>query len=206
MLQQSTLEKIVLCPKDFGILKMDEGVPSAHDPKVKYYPRFDGERWLCEGPNGPCEHFRRYGTPCRHIFQKKFENVKELYDHICEKVEYSRDIRDLDCQSFDEVITYVSMFRGFEMNKLATLMLSIAVMRGQVSTDDLHDATNEQYADDRIVGTVTGALIREKFIEEIGRVKTKRRCAHGRKIGIYTITEDGFDYLRMGRLEPKITT
>ena len=104
-------------------------------------------------------------------------------------------MRDFDCQELDEVIAYVGIFRTFEMNKLATLMLNIAVMKDKVSTDDLHIATNEAYRDDKIVGVVTGALLRDNLIECIGRKRTERKLAHGRSIGIYQLTKKGFEVL-----------
>lgn len=170
------------------------GIPSAHDPTRLFYPRPDGNKqsnkWTCD-----CEHFRIYRTPCRHILQKRFNNIQEMYQHISEAVKDNRDMRDFDCQDLDEVISYIGIFRTFEMNKLATLMLNIAVMKDKVSTDDLHIATNEAYRDDKIVGVVTGALLRDNLIECIGRKKTERKLAHGRSIGIYQLTKKGFDVL-----------
>jgi len=205
MCGQITLDGIVPDIDYVDTDEVDDGVPSAHNPEIKFYPRFDGKQWICDGPNGACEHFRYYNTPCRHILQKRFENVKNLYEHICKRIKQYRDRRDEDCQDFDDVIAIVAAYKTDEMNKLATLMLNIAVMHGQVTTDDLHDATCEAYADNKIVGVVTGALLRNKYIEYAGRIKTTRKCAHGRSIGIYKITEDGFEFLRQNRLESDIT-
>lgn len=176
-----------------------QGIPSAHDKNRMFYPRMVNGRWICE-----CEHYKHWKTPCRHILEKRFNNLQELYDHICETVKDNRDMRDMACQSFDEVVTYVSVFREFEVNRLSTLMLNIAVMRGKVTTDDLHTATNETYAGDKIVGVVTGALIRDGLIEEIGRKKTERKCAHGRKIGVYQLTEKGYKVLEARRPEKSL--
>lgn len=176
------------------LIDYEGGIPSAHDPTRLFHPRPEGtkqsNKWICD-----CEHFRIYRTPCRHILQKRFNNIQEMYKHISEAVKDNRDMRDFSCQDLDEVIAYIGIFRTFEMNKLATLMLNIAVMKDTVSTDDLHIATNEAYRDDKIVGVVTGALLRDNLIECIGRKKTERKIAHGRSIGIYQLTKKGFDVL-----------
>ena len=177
------------------------GIPSAHNSEVMYHPYYDGKRWVCDGENGPCQHFKIYGTPCRHIIEMKFRNVQEMYDHICQKVETVRDMRDVECQDFDDVITYMGIYKALDMNKLATLMLNIGVLRGQVSTDDLHTATKEQYADNMVIGCVCGALLREGLIEIVDRKKTERKCAHGRGINVYSVTKKGFEALSARRPE-----
>jgi len=58
-------------------LRVGEGIPSAHDTDTVYHPFFNGERWICD-PDHPCEHFRRYGTPCRHIFIHRLEIPRRL--------------------------------------------------------------------------------------------------------------------------------
>jgi len=202
MLEQMKLDDVCLEPEDFKpLLEEDKGVPSAHDPEKKYFPYYDGKEWVCDGPDGPCTHYRMYKTPCRHILQKRFETMKELYNHFCEKVEYNRDLRDLDVQDFEDVITFVSCYRSDDINRIATVFLNLAVMRGQVSTDDFHDATNEQYANEKIVGVAVGSLKRNGYIKCIGYKKTKRRVAHGRPIGLYKITKDGFELLQESRVE-----
>jgi len=210
MLEQSTLElePVKLEAGDFQpILKnIDKGVPSAHDPEKRYFPRYDGNKWVCDGPSGPCEHFRIYKTPCRHILKERFDNINELYKKISEKIEYNRDIRDLDCEEFEDVITYVSFFKGDEINKIATTILNIAVMRGKVSSDELHVATNEQYADTKIVGITFGSLLRSGFLEVVGMKSTERRIAHGRRILIFKITEKGYELLRESRTEKPLVS
>ena len=173
-----------------------EGVPSAHDPNKMFYPRMDGGHWVCD-----CEHYRFWHTPCRHILEKRFKTLEELYSHICEMVKDNRDIRDMSCQDFDEVVTYVGVFREYEMNKLGTLMLNIGVLRGFVSSDDLHVATGESYRGDKIIGVVVGALLKDGLIECVGRKKTERKCAHGRSIGVYQLTEQGYRALQARRPE-----
>lgn len=206
MLEQMKLDDVCLEPEDFTpLLEKTNGVPSAHDPNKMYHPFFNGTEWVCDGPDGPCEHYRIYKTPCRHILQKKFENMKDLYNHFCDKVEYSRDIRDMDCRDFEEVITYVSCYRNDDINRISTVFLNLAVMRGKVSTDDFHDATNEQYANEKIVGIAVGSLKRSGFIKCIGYKKTERRVAHGRPVGIYEITKEGFELLQSSRSENPIS-
>jgi len=109
-----------------------EGIPSAHDSKRMFYPRVQDGKWICDSPTGPCEHFKRWRTPCRHILQKKYKNIEELWKRICELTEAAREFRDMDCMDFDEVITIVEIYRAPEVNRLCTLLLNIAVLRGTV--------------------------------------------------------------------------
>lgn len=173
-----------------------QGVPSAHDKNRLFYPHMKGGIWICD-----CDHFRRYKTPCRHIFQKKYENIEDLWKRICELTVDARSMRDETCMGFDEVVTVVEFYRSPEVNRLCTLLMNIAILHGKVTSDDLHDATSEQYSDDKIVGVVVGSLLRSGLIEEVGRKPTERRCAHGRKIGIYQLTEKGYKLLEARRFE-----
>lgn len=178
-----------------------EGIPSAHETGKMFYPSMKDGRWVCNSESGPCDHYRRWGTPCRHIIQKQYENIKDLWKRICELTADARELRDMECMSFDEVITFVEIYRSPEVNRLCTLMMNIAVIRGKVTSDDLHEATGEQFKDDKIVGVAVGSLLRSKLIEGIGRKKTERKIAHGRSIGIYQLTEKGFKVLEARRPE-----
>lgn len=177
------------------------GVPSAHDKNRLFYPHMEKGMWVCDSLSGACEHFKRYKTPCRHILHKQYENVEGLWKRICELTVDARELRDMDCMSFDEVVTIVEIYREPEVNRLCTLLLNIAVLRGKVTSDDLHDATGEQYRDDRIVGVAVGSLLHTGLIESIGRKKTGRKVAHGRSIGIYQLTEKGYKVLEARRPE-----
>lgn len=168
------------------------GVPSAHDTGKMFFPRVKDGKWICDSIDGPCEHYKRYKTPCRHILLKKYKNIQNLWTRIVEITRDKRDFRDIDCMSFDEVITVVSFFRSFEVNRLCSLLLNIAILKGVVTSDDLHEATNEMYCNDKIVGVVVGSCLRGGLIEYVDRKKTSRKIAHGRSIGIYQITEKGF--------------
>ena len=173
-----------------------EGIPSAHNPNKMFHPKPGIKDWTCD-----CEHYRIYKTPCRHILQKKFENLQELYEHICSHVTNNREMRDIECQDLDDVITYMGIYRSYEMNKLCTLALNIAVMRGSVTADDIHVATNETYSGDRIIGVVFAQLSKAGILTEVGRKRTERKLAHGRKISIYEITETGYKKLQARRPE-----
>lgn len=178
-----------------------QGIPSAHDENRMFYPHMEKGHWVCDSPNGPCDHYRRYKTPCRHIIQKKYENIEDLWKRICVLTVDARSMRDADCIDFDEVVTIVEFFKSSEVNRLSTLLMNIAVLRGKVSSDDLHAATGEQYSDDKIVGVAVGSLLRSKLIESIGRQRTERKCAHGRSIGVYQLTEQGYKVLESRRPE-----
>lgn len=173
-----------------------EGIPSAHDPNRMFYPKFNGKYWVCD-----CEHYRIYRTPCRHILEKKFLNIQEILTQMLKEVKEERDIRDWECQEFDDVILLFELFRGDDMNKLATIMLNLAIYRGSVCTDDLHSVTSEHYAGNMVVGAVCGALLKSGLLKVIGRKATTRLCAHGRGINIYSLTEKGFKVLEARRPE-----
>ena len=48
-----------------------ESISSASVPGKKYIPRIENGEWICDGPDGPCEHFRYRHTDCRHILEAK---------------------------------------------------------------------------------------------------------------------------------------
>ena len=169
--------------EEFGGIK---GIKSATSDKL-FYPMFNGKEWICQ-----CEHYRIHHTACRHILEKKYLNIEKLLTQMINNVKDARELRDFECQDFDEVVSLFELFRGDEMNKLTTIMLNVAIYRGQVCTDDLHAITHENYADNRIVGAVCGTLLKTKLLKIIGRKPTERRCAHGRSINIYAVTEEGF--------------
>lgn len=49
-------------------------VPSAHNPDNRFHPEFNGANWTCD-----CEHFKKLGTECRHILEKKLELERTHY-------------------------------------------------------------------------------------------------------------------------------
>jgi len=172
-----------------------KGIPSAHDPNKMFYPEISHGHWKCD-----CEHFKKHKTPCRHIYQKRFENVQALWKHITTRVQNNRDIRDANCDDIDEVVTFVCRYREYDVNKLCTLFLNILVLQDQASTDDLHIATNEEFANDKVVGIVIRILKGDGLIELVQYKTTERKIAHSRPIGVYRLTAKGFDFLDARRI------
>ena len=119
-------------------------VPSAHeDGKVFTVYKNEKGHWVCSSENGPCEHYRRWHTPCRHILQAKYDNIKEMFDDIHRLAELRREGRFND--TFDDVITYMMNFKSAEFCELCTLFMHIAIRNGKADSDDLQDATGEVY-------------------------------------------------------------
>lgn len=80
-----------------GQKKFDEisGVPSASREGRIYYPYFDGKRWVCDSPEGPCKHFKHRGTDCRHILKKKLEQESG----------YKGGVRNTSLEAYIELIS-----------------------------------------------------------------------------------------------------
>lgn len=62
--------------------------------------------------------------------------------------------------------------------------------RGAASTDDAHELFElPSDVEPKSWGAVTGGLQAERLIHRVGELHTKRRLAHGRRIGLYRITD-----------------
>jgi len=97
---------------------------------------------------------------------------------------------------FEDVMSMIEILEKEKLNRLANLMLLIASERGEVSTDDLHEATNGEFANDIIMGNVCAALLKKGLIKAVGMKPTERRCAHGRRINVYRLTKAGRKIIR----------
>ena len=174
-------------------------VPSAHeDGKVFTVYKNEKGHWVCSSENGPCEHYRRWHTPCRHILQAKYDNIKEMFDDIHRLAELRREGRFND--TFDDVITYMMNFKSAEFCELCTLFMHIAIRNGKADSDDLQDATGEVYENARIFGTVIAQLSRLNFIEPVTYHKSKR--GHNRAICVFKPTDKGIEFMAVRRPEP----
>lgn len=110
----------------------------------------------------------------------------------------------MDCQDFESVVEMLWALKGEKMALISNLMLRLAVIRGRVSTDDVHDATLERFYNDKTIGAASGGLLRSGLLRVIDRKKTVRECAHGRSICVYAITEKGLDFLNAQRPEERL--
>jgi hypothetical protein len=176
--------------------------------------------WYCSGadgnPSGACKHFQLQGTegsPCRHILEAQlkslymsFKTSQELFEALCLETIRKRDIRDINCDDFESVIEHLWTFKGEKMALISNLMLRMAVIRGKVTTDDVHAATGERFYGDKTIGSASGSLLRSGLLKVIGRQPTKRICAHGRGIYVYAITKEGLDFLNSQRPEGRLET
>lgn len=74
-------------------LPLSFSVASAHDGtgKVRFHPVWDGRNWSCD-----CEHFKRYGSDCRHILEKRLETkttglfAGAVYEPLADEVRLTR--------------------------------------------------------------------------------------------------------------------
>ena len=77
---------------DVKVFSVASGNPSS---EKRYAVMWDGSRWCCT-----CEHYRRFGTDCRHILEKRLETkttglfsgvtVEPLCDEVRLKKQYKR--------------------------------------------------------------------------------------------------------------------
>jgi len=184
-------------------------IESATVPGKLYKAYEKNGLWHCSGvdgnPSGACKHFQMQGTegsPCRHVLEAKlkslyisFKTGQELFEALCLETIQKRDIRDVNCDDFNSIIERLWTLKGAKMALIHNLMLRIAVIRGKVSTDDVHDATGERFYGDMTIGAASGGLLRAELLKVIGRKRTERDCAHGRSINVFAITEKGLDFL-----------
>lgn len=74
-------------------LPLSFSVASAHDKTgvVRFHPVFDGKTWSCD-----CQHFKRHGSDCRHILEKRLETkttglfAGPVYEPLCDEVRLTR--------------------------------------------------------------------------------------------------------------------
>jgi len=193
-------------------------IVSATIPDKVYKVYEDKKKWYCSGADGnasrACDHFKYHkDTPCRHILEAQlkslyisFKSNKELFEALCLETIRKRDIRDVNCDDFNSIIERLWTFKGAKMALISGLMLRIAVVRGKVSTDDVHDATGERFYNDKTIGAAAGGLLRSGLLKVICRKQTVRECAHGRGINVFAITEKGLDFLNAQRPEGRLET
>lgn len=68
-------------------------VSSAHDKTgvVRFHPSWDGKDWSCD-----CEHYKRYGSDCRHILEKRLETktvglfAGAVYEPLADEIRLTR--------------------------------------------------------------------------------------------------------------------
>ena len=69
-------------------------------------------------------------------------------------------------------------------------LLTAILLRGAASTDDAHELFElPNDVEPKSWGAVTGGLQAERLIHRVGELHTKRRLAHGRRIGLYQVTD-----------------
>jgi len=68
-------------------LPLSFSVASAHDTGNRFKVGFDGRNWICN-----CQHYRTYGTDCRHILEKRLETktgglfAGACYEPLCDEI------------------------------------------------------------------------------------------------------------------------
>jgi hypothetical protein len=191
-------------------------IKSSTNPDKTYKVYESKGKWHCSGEDGDtsgaCNHFKyNAGTPCRHILEAQlkslylsFKTSQELFEALCIETVRRRDIRDVNCDDFESVIERLWTFKGEKMALITGLMLRIAVIRGRVSTDDVHDATGERFYNDKTIGAASGGLLRSGLLKVVDRKRTERECAHGRGINVFAITEKGLEFLNAQRPENRL--
>jgi hypothetical protein len=80
--------------------------------------------------------------------------------------------------------------RRLEMKQIEYALLTAILERGQAGTDDAHALFElPETVDPRLWGSATNGLQARGLIQRVGDSHTRRRVAHGRRIGRYIITD-----------------
>ncbi|NQV29235.1 MAG: hypothetical protein HQ518_33185 [Rhodopirellula sp.] len=76
------------------------------------------------------------------------------------------------------------------MKQIEHALLTAILERGQAGTDDAHAMYElPETVDPRTWGSVTNGLQARGLIQRVGDSHTRRRVAHGRRIGRYIVTD-----------------
>lgn len=183
------LQNALFDEKDDGSLVPNEFKPGLTIEKriVKYGTRFEGSVGFC---NCDARRFRPW-EDCTHIKELRLRNLEKNYETVLDHIAGKRDERDKDNEGLEGAVQKISNHNPDEFNDLVEMVVRIAVQNGTVCSDDLHLLTNEAYAGNMIVGAVFASMVKAGVIEEVGRKRTDREIAHGRKINVYRLTEKG---------------
>lgn len=77
-----------------------------------------------------------------------------------------------------------------EKSQAGNALLSAVIDMGEASTDDAHARYElPPSVEQREWGIVTGRMVAECIIRRVGDDHTRRRVAHGRRIGLYRATD-----------------
>lgn len=83
-----------------------------------------------------------------------------------------------------------------EQAQAAFALLSVVIDLGEASTDQAHQKFElPPSVEPRIWGAVTMRLLAEGALRRVGDAHTRRRVAHGRRVGRYRATDTSRDYL-----------
>lgn len=153
----------------------DEGIPSAHDSSKRYYPKFDGTRWICQ-----CEHYKIYKTPCRHILIKQLEKGT---DHKNDGVQNT------------SIESYMSLLsEPYQLNKKYQQIIKALTEIGKPSTD-LEITIHLNFHDPNKIRPRRNELSDQKgkhFYQPLIRTVGKRKCNISHKQAyIWDLTEEG---------------
>ena len=126
---------------------------------------------------------------CRHIMKLNNENQKNIIQTMSDHIGEVRDIRDKDNTGVEGAVNKIHVHNPVLFGDLMDTVISWAQEHGQVTSDDLHTATNEAYSNNKIIGAVFHVLVSNGLLVVIGSTCTKRKIAHSRRINIYRLTE-----------------
>ena len=77
-----------------------------------------------------------------------------------------------------------------ERQQLQHAVLSACLAKSEAGTDDAHELFElPEAVEPRTWGAVTGGLQAEGLIQRVSDSKTRRSVAHGRRIGLYRVTD-----------------
>ena len=77
-----------------------------------------------------------------------------------------------------------------ERKQIEHAVLSVVLTNGEAGTDEAHAQFElPEAVEPRIWGAITGGLLVKGLIRRVGETHTRRSAAHGRRIGVYAVTD-----------------
>lgn len=96
-------------------------------------------------------------------------------------------VRGGTVRDYDEAETRLESSSAEELATVKGRIVQMAARYGEVHADYVRDGV----VNPQVIGAAFSQLVAEKVIEEKGRRRSQVRSTHGRKSGVYRLTDDG---------------
>jgi len=202
MIQQESLDQFGWYP-----------IPASPPSDKFYYVGLVKGRWTCRDKDWkPCEHFRRHGGKglfCRHILEHLWKSGLQVRKYLDDRKRFPSQAA---FESFERALACTNWTRDSEANYLCNLVLALAYSNGEVTSDDIYETIQGEFAKSgSIMGRVFAFLNRNKLIKPkpknivcahcgksmvvpgcIERVPSRTPTNHGAEIKIWILGENGY--------------